>query len=137
MPPGRCRVFLADDVAGVRVLWRFFLDDEELIEVVGEAGDGRTALVAIAALQPDVVLLDISMPELDGLEVLAHLRAEMPETAVIVASAHTASRLGQSVLDQGAHAYFEKGGTATQLIELIFAACRSIHPSGPQRLTEP
>lgn len=123
------RVFLADDVEGVRALWRFLLEEDPDLVIVGEAGDGNAAIEGIAATSPDVVLLDISMPGLDGLEVLQHLRAQDPDVpAVVVASAFAAGRLAERSLELGAAAYFEKGCPPAELVETVKTASRLLHP---------
>ena len=76
------RVVLADDQALVRAGFRMLLDAEDDIEVVGEADDGAAALALVAATRPDVVLMDIRMPGVDGLEALAaHRRRPRPRRA--------------------------------------------------------
>ena len=78
------RVLVVDDHAVVRQGLRTFLELQEDIEVVGEAADGEQALVAVAALEPDVVLMDLVMPNLDGVSAIERLRASAPGTRVIV-----------------------------------------------------
>src|SRR3954465_5953514 len=84
------RVLLADDHALVRVGFRGLLRNLDGIEVVAEAGDGREALDAIRAPRPDVALVDISMPGLDGLDLASRVAAEGGATRVVVLSQHTA-----------------------------------------------
>src|ERR687885_819105 len=71
-------VYLCDDVADIRLLMRFALEEDPELRVVGEAGDGVAGVQGVAETQPDVVLLDLSMPQLDGLEVIARLRSVAP-----------------------------------------------------------
>jgi len=123
-----CRVFIADDVEALRVLWREFLEEDDDIEVVGEAGDGVAALDGVRETRPDVLLLDLSMPRLDGLEVIRSLRAERVDTRVVVASGFAASRLASVALREGAVAYFEKGGSVDDLRGTVLDACEaSLH----------
>ena len=82
------RVLLAEDHALVRAGLRSLLKELGGVEVVGEAGDGHEALRLVAELRPDVVLLDISMPGLSGLEVAARVVREHPDTKVLVLSMH-------------------------------------------------
>lgn len=82
------RVFVADDHALVRAGLCSLIEKIEHMEVVGEAGNGREALEKIAALNPDVVLMDISMPELNGLEAIERLSKDQPEVRVIVLSVY-------------------------------------------------
>src|SRR3954447_23109324 len=118
-----CRVFIADDVEALRVLWRQFLEEDDDVEIVGEAADGRQAVAGVKETRPDVLLLDLSMPHMDGLEVIRTITRDCPETRVVVASGFAESRMGALALDLGAVAYFEKGGTADHLRELVREAC--------------
>ena len=94
---------------------RSALEAESGLEVVGEAGDGRTGLEVIARLQPDVVLLDLSMPGIDGLEAIPEIRARSPDSAIVVFSGFSASRMREPALDLGATSYVEKGEAFDQL----------------------
>ncbi|HEX2017166.1 MAG TPA: response regulator transcription factor [Solirubrobacteraceae bacterium] len=105
----KIRVFLCDDVPEFRALMRFALEDDEQLQVVGEAGDGQAAVEGVASTRPDVVLLDLSMPTCDGLEAIPRIRHVAPETAVIVLSGFGAGRMAPQVLAAGAHGYIEKG----------------------------
>src|SRR4051794_23924991 len=101
--PMSCKVVIADDSAAVRFLFRATLDAHEHIEVVGEAVNGVEALAAVQALEPDVLLLDLSMPEMDGLQVLLAMRSDDSiGTRVVVLSGYARDRLGPLVLDSGA-----------------------------------
>lgn len=122
-----CRLFLADDVEGIRVLWRYLFEAEADFVVVGEAADGDAALDGIAATDPDVVVLDLSMPGRDGMEVLKVLRELDPDLpVVVVASAFAAVRLEALALELGAAAYFEKGKPGAELLDAVRTACRSL-----------
>ena len=103
------RVFLCDDVQAFRALMRFALEEDEGITVVGEAADGRAGIEGVAALQPDVVLLDLSMPVCDGLEAIPQMLERSPRSKVIALSGFTAERMAGPMLEQGASAYLEKG----------------------------
>ena len=122
-----CRVFIADDVEAMRVLWRQFLTEDSDVEVVGEAADGDEALAGVRETVPDVLLLDLSMPKLDGLEVIRALREELPQVAIVVASGFAAARLRPLALDLGAVAYFEKGSPPDLLREVVHEACEATH----------
>ena len=122
-----CRVFIADDVEALRVLWAHLLVEHGDIEVVGEAGDGEAAIEGVKATRPDVLVLDLSMPRVDGLEVLRTLRDEVPETGIVVASGLSAERLAPLALDLGASAYVEKGGPLERLREAVLGACNPSH----------
>lgn len=80
------RVFLCDDVPDLRFLFRLALEERDGVEVVGEAGDGAAGVEGIADLRPDVVLLDLAMPVMDGLQAIPLIRERSPETKIIVLS---------------------------------------------------
>jgi len=126
----RVRVLIADDVEAIRTLWRSFLEAHGEIEVVGEAGDGREAVLAVTRTRPDVLLLDLSMPEHDGLEVIPVVRTASPETAIVVASGFSAARMAHRAFDLGAVAYFEKGRSAQELVRVVLAAGESARRLG-------
>src|SRR5207302_4981402 len=78
------------------------------IEVVGEASDGHEGVVGVAETQPDVVLLDLSMPDMDGLEAIPLMRQRAPDARLVVLSGHEAGRVSLEALDQGATRYLSK-----------------------------
>ncbi|WP_289444758.1 response regulator, partial [Klebsiella pneumoniae] len=82
------RVVLVDDHEMVRAGIRTILEKESRIEIVGEANNGRSAIDCVRALKPDVVMMDISMPELNGVEATRQLLAEQPDIKVIALSGH-------------------------------------------------
>ncbi|MFL5840787.1 MAG: response regulator [Thermoleophilaceae bacterium] len=104
----RIRVFLVDDVKELRMLVRMALEDDPEIEVVGEASTGREGVEGVAATQPDVVLLDLSMPDMDGLEAIPLMRERAPEARLVVLSGHEAGRVSLEALGQGATRYVNK-----------------------------
>jgi DNA-binding NarL/FixJ family response regulator len=105
---GQIRVVLVDDVPELRLLVRLTLEDEPGIEVVGEAANGREGVEVVEATDPDLVLLDLSMPDMDGLEAIPLIRAHAPHARVVVLSGHEAGRLSLQALDQGASRYINK-----------------------------
>jgi len=113
------RVLLCDDVQAFRALIRYTLEDEEDIEVVGEAADGNEGVRQAADLQPDVVLLDLSMPECDGLEAIPAMRQRSPNSQIVALSGFTAERMSEPVIAIGARAYLEKGVELSQIAETI------------------
>jgi DNA-binding NarL/FixJ family response regulator len=115
---GPISVYLVDDVPELRELIRFGMEDDPTFEVVGEAGDGRSALAGIAATQPAAVLLDLSMPDMNGLEAILEIRRSDPDIAIIVLSGFTADRMASPTLERGADRYIEKG---TPMVELLDA----------------
>jgi DNA-binding NarL/FixJ family response regulator len=104
----RIRVFLVDDVIELRTLVRIALEEDPGIEVVGEAANGRDGVAGVGETQPDVVLLDLSMPDMDGLEAIPLMRAEAPDSRLVVLSGHEAGRVSLEALDQGATRYVNK-----------------------------
>ena len=103
------RVLIADDVPALRVLLKQTLERTGEFEVVAEAGNGAEAIVEAALHKPDVVVLDLSMPVLDGLEALPSILIAAPGVKVVVVSGFGEGRMEREVLDAGAAAYVEKG----------------------------
>src|SRR3954469_22041592 len=112
---GPISVFLVDDVPELRELVKFGLQDDPAFEVVGEAGDGRSALEGIAATHPAAVLLDLSMPDMNGLEAILEIRKRDSDVAIIVLSGFSADRMGPPTLERGADRYVEKGSPMDEL----------------------
>jgi two-component system response regulator NreC len=117
------RVLLVDDHAIVREGVRHILERDAEIEVVGEAGDGLQALELVAELSPDVVLMDLSMPNLGGLEATARLQQQAPDVRVLVLTMHEGYDYFFQVLKAGASGYVLKGVSGDELI----AAVRAVH----------
>ena len=113
------RVFLADDHAIFRDGVRALLQRHEGIEVVGEAGDGHEAITEIERTRPDVVVMDIAMPNLNGLEVTRRLRKKMPRTRVLVLSMYEDADFVQQILEAGASGYVLKGSASRELLEAL------------------
>jgi DNA-binding NarL/FixJ family response regulator len=109
------RVLLCDDAEGFRALMRVSLADDPAIEIVGEAADGEAGVEATAELQPDVVLLDMSMPRMGGLQAIPKMRRRAPRTSIIGLSSLSAARMAAPSKEIGAHSYLEKG---TELDEI-------------------
>jgi DNA-binding NarL/FixJ family response regulator len=103
------RIFLCDDVPELRALLRYGLEEDPELKVVGEAGSARIGIDAVAELQPDVVLLDLSMPGMDGLEAIPRLREAAPSSSIVVFSGFAAERMREPALELGADRYLEKG----------------------------
>jgi DNA-binding NarL/FixJ family response regulator len=115
-------VFLCDDVQAFRALMRYTLEEDGDIRIVGEAADGAAGVDGVAALQPDVVLLDLAMPARDGLEAIPQMLERAPATRIVALSGFGAERMAEPALAQGAHAYLEKGEDAGVIREAIRAA---------------
>jgi DNA-binding NarL/FixJ family response regulator len=118
------RVLVADDHMVVRSGIRHVLESEAGFEVVGEAASGAEALSLAAALRPDVVVLDISMPDESGLQVAARLRAESDGPRVLILSMHDNAEYVLESVRAGAHGYLLKDTAATELRSAIRAICR-------------
>lgn len=115
-------VLLADDVADLRLLVKMALESSPHFQVVAEAEDGVEAVELAELHQPDLVLLDISMPRQDGLESLPKLLAASPNSRVVVLSGFQADRLEKVTQELGAVSYLEKGAPPAQLIAVAKAA---------------
>jgi len=113
------RLFLVDDHVIFRQGLTQLLATNDGCVIVGEAGDGRTALKEIQNARPDVVLLDISMPELNGLETISMIIRQLPATRIIVLSMHDESRYVCGALKRGAAGYLTKGSDAQELFNAI------------------
>ena len=112
----RDRVLVVDDAANLRELLTILLDVEDDFEVVGTAADGAEAIAAAERLQPDIVLLDLAMPVMDGLQALPQLRTHVPEARIVIFSGFEHAALAAQALEAGADAYIEKGTSVTQLV---------------------
>lgn len=115
----RIRVLLADDHEILRSGLAGLLQEEPDLELVGEAADGHEAVELTLAVQPDVVLMDITMPRLNGIEATRAIRAKRPEVRVIGLSMHEDPKLTQMMREAGAVAYLCKSGPSTELIQTI------------------
>lgn len=117
------KVLLADDHAVVRAGIKALLDREPEIDVIGEASTGSEAVAAARRLQPDVVVMDVSMPDMDGLEATRAIRdAELP-CKVLILTVHAQEQYLLPLLKAGAYGYVVKTSTHTDLLEAI----RSVH----------
>lgn len=120
----RIRVVLADDHAVVRKGIREFLEEAEDIIVVAEAANGREALQAVAEHRPGVVVLDIQMPELSGIEATRRIKARYPEVGVLILTAYDDDPYVFALLQAGAGGYVLKTASAEELVQAIRAVHR-------------
>lgn len=121
------RVLIVDDVAAVREALRLLLSEEHGVEVVGEAADGEEALRQVAALRPDVVLMDLAMPRHGGVLAIRELRLLPNPPRIVAMSAYGADEgVPARALAAGASAFVEKGAT----LAAVVAALRTTRPPG-------
>ncbi|MCP3883854.1 MAG: response regulator transcription factor, partial [Sulfitobacter sp.] len=117
-------VLLVDDHAMLRKGMAALLGAEPDITVVGEAVDGEQAIAQARALKPDVVVMDISMPGLSGIDATRQIRAESPDSSVIALSMHAAKRFVDDMLNAGASGYLLKESAPEELVQGIRAVMR-------------
>jgi len=120
------RILLADDHALVRESLARMLSGESDIEIVGEAWDGKLAVDMTRELLPDLVLMDISMPVMDGMEATRRICAELPQVQVIGLSMFTSDEQSRPMLEAGAVAYVSKTDSSDVLLATI-QACAGRH----------
>ena len=112
-------VLVVDDADDLRMLLRSRMDGRRGLTVVGEAADGLAAVELASELQPDLVMLDLAMPRMDGLEALPLIRAAVPGVRVIVLSGFNQNTLAEKAMQAGADRYVIKGGSMRQLLDLV------------------
>lgn len=117
----KTRILLADDHMVMRSGLRMLLDKHEDLEVVGEADDGRQAVKLAAELEPDVVVIDIAMPQLNGIEATSQIVSARPKTAVVILSMHADEGYVMRALKYGAKAYLLKDSAEADLIRAVRA----------------
>jgi len=120
----KLRVVLADDHALMRSGLRALLANLDGVEVVGEARDGQEAIEQVAALAPDVVLMDISMPSLNGIEATARIIKKFPKVRVVILSMYDNEDFVLRTLRAGASGFMIKDSAAQELAVAVFAAVR-------------
>lgn len=121
---GRVRVFVADDHPLVREGLLRAVGEQPALELVGSAGNGREALEQIRRVQPDVALLDVKMPELDGIAVVRAVTRDALPTRIVFLSAYVDSAVAYRALAEGAAGFLSKEASATAVCDAIVAAAR-------------
>ena len=124
----KIRVLLVDDVPDIRLLLRITVSRDERFEVVGEAEDGEEAILLAGELKPDVIILDLAMPKLDGLQAIPRIRKEVPGVRILVFSGFEAARIAAKAIASCADAYIEKGTSLKELTSVL----TMIHSSPPK-----
>ncbi|HYT25505.1 MAG TPA: response regulator transcription factor [Actinomycetota bacterium] len=128
--PQAPRVLLVDDEANMRRSLRYLLEVED-ITVVGECGDGVEAVALAQEVRPDVVLMDLRMPGLNGLEATRQIKGVLPGTQVVIFTAYDDSGLGRQAEQAGAYRCLVKGCSGDELVDLVFQAYKAgDRPSG-------
>ncbi len=117
----KIRVFLADDHQLFREGIRSLLSRAPDIEVVGEAGDGQDAVAQVKTLVPDVVLMDISMPGMNGLEAAAQMKETTPSAKVLILTVHESNQYVSQMLQVGAAGYVVKSVSSSELVSAVRA----------------
>ncbi|MFQ5340878.1 MAG: response regulator [Anaerolineae bacterium] len=133
------RILIADDHGVLRAGLRALLNAEPDVEVVGEAADGHEVLRLARALNPDVVLLDISMPGPGGIEVTRQVKQALPDTRVLILTVHEDESLLREAIQAGAAGYIIKRAVESELINAIHAVWRGdvyIHPAMTRALLQ-
>src|SRR5580658_4047757 len=117
----RIRILLADDHAVVRQGFKMILGEQPDMEIVGEAGNGREALQLAESLKPDLVVMDVAMPELNGIEATRRMIDAAPHARVLALSMHKDSVYVREILRAGARGYLLKDSVAEDLVSAVRA----------------
>ena len=135
----KIRILIADDHTIFRSGLNLLLSSEVDLEVVGEAKDGTAAVEMAASLHPDVVLMDVGMPGLNGLDATRQIRARLPEVNILVLTMHRSDEYFFQMLEAGAAGYLLKGAETNELINAVRAVARGdvfLYPSMAWRLVQ-
>ncbi|TAJ47968.1 MAG: response regulator transcription factor [Herbiconiux sp.] len=138
-PAAPIRILLVDDQQLIRLGMRLVLDAEEGLEVVGEAGDGYEALAAVQRLRPDVVLMDVRMPGLDGIEATRSIVATNPASRIIILTTFDLDEYAFAGLNAGASGFLLKDARPAELVSAIRAVASgdaAVSPRVTRKLLE-
>jgi DNA-binding NarL/FixJ family response regulator len=128
---GKARMLIVDDHAFMRASIKAILGRDASLEVVGEAEDGLEALECCRKLRPDLVLMDVSMPRIDGIEAIRMIKAEFPQTSVLILTAHADHRLLKEAVRAGAAGYLLKEGAIGHVLDAVRAVLGGEAPPDP------
>ena len=126
------RLLLVDDHAVVRSGLRMLLESEDDVEIVGEAGTAGEALESVTTLKPDVVVMDIGLPDLSGIDAAREIKSRRPETAIVALTIHEDEEYFFKMLEAGASGYVPKRAAPDELLTAIRAAAEGevyLYPS--------
>ena len=130
-PTTPLRVLVVDDTPDIRLLLKVALEGQGQFSVVAEAGDGRAGIDLARVHQPDVVLLDLAMPIMDGLEALPLIRQASPQSRVIVLSGFETASMAERVINEGASGFIQKGASARTIVSEVAESLGVIAQHGP------
>jgi two-component system chemotaxis response regulator CheY len=119
---GAHSVAVAEDNPVVREVLRGIIRQDETLTLVGEAANGQAALDLVELRKPDVICLDVQMPGMDGIAVLRRIKADYPDTRVIIVTGHATSNVVKEALSLGAHGFVVKPFNADKLLRTIHTA---------------
>jgi DNA-binding NarL/FixJ family response regulator len=121
-------ILIVDDNPRLRALIRRITTQKPALQVVGEAEDGAEAIRLVHLLQPDIVLMDLVMPQVNGLEAMRQIKVEHPETKVIIMTVHTEDAYRRTAEANGADAFLLKKTLMTTLLPTIRRVCSCMSP---------
>jgi two-component system response regulator NreC len=139
MPDDKIRVLLVDDHQVLRDGLRLLLESEDDILIVGEAADGKQAIESTEQLIPDVVVMDLGLPDISGIEVIKWIHTKLPDTHTVVLSMHTQKEFVLNAIEAGADGYVPKSSTHESLLDAIrtvHSGERYLHPLAANALVE-
>jgi two-component system response regulator NreC len=137
--PESIKILIADDHTVMRSGLKLLLESEADFEVIGEATTGKEAKILCAELQPDVVIMDIGMPEMNGLKATRIIKEQNPSTHILVLTMHRSEEYFFQMLEAGASGYILKGAETSELLHAIRAVAQGdvfLYPSMARRLVQ-
>ena len=134
----KIRLVLVDDHVVVREGLRMVLNLDDGLEVIGQASNGQEGVAEVSKLRPDVVLMDLKMPIMDGVSAIREIKSQFPDIELIALTSVLEDKLVVDAVEAGAAGYLLKEGDSEMLIEAIYAASRGevrLHPDAKKRLS--